>query len=154
MNCIVDITITYVKMNTWVEMLQHTVWNYTYVHWVNLETRVRKWAPAMNFIEGVKCLCACIFNLPSSKNIDFKAVLQNTTNSKDIWRNVGGSLTPDVLRVASLGHQFLDVLCCLGAGHATELLGYLVESSLYVPCHVTCISGRKSAFNSPFAVDI
>lgn len=101
---------------------------------------------------GAKCLCACVFPLSRPKMIQSQAVLQNTTNKKDIWRGWRGCLTPDVLRVASLGHQFLDVVCSLGARHAAEFLGYLVENSLYIPRHVPCISGRQKTFKSQWAV--
>lgn len=127
----------------WVEMLQHTVWNYIYVHWVNLQRQESEHEPQLwTSFKGPNAFF--FFSFTKFKNIPFKAVLQNTTNSKDMWRGGGGSLTPDILRVASLGHQFLDVICSLGACHATEFLGYLVEGSLYVPSHVTCISGRKA----------
>lgn len=55
----------------------------------------------------------------------------------------GRSLAPHVLRVASLGHQFLDVICGLGARHAALLLGDLIEGRLHVFRHVPCVTGRQ-----------
>lgn len=53
------------------------------------------------------------------------------------------SLTPDILRVAPLGHQFLDVIYGLGARHGSMLFCYLVEGRLHIFGHVPRITERR-----------
>lgn len=84
------------------------------------------------------------FPLPSSKKFDLNQSCKSLQIQRTGEEVGGGPLTPDVLRVAPLGHQFLDVIGSLGACHAPKLLGYLVENCLHVPRHVACISGRKT----------
>lgn len=52
----------------------------------------------------------------------------------------GGSLTPDILWVASLGHQFLDVICGLASRHFSLLFRYLIEGQLDIFGHVPGIT--------------
>lgn len=49
-------------------------------------------------------------------------------------------LAPDVLRVASFSHEFLDVIHRLSAAHSSQLLCDLVEGVLDVPSHVSRVS--------------
>lgn len=53
-----------------------------------------------------------------------------------------GVLAPHILRVASLGHQLLDVVRGLRPRQAAQLFRNLAEGRLHVLGHVLCISAE------------
>lgn len=80
-------------------------------------------------------MCVRVFFLKDDRLVPVKAHIRNVQKGKE-----RAGLAPDVLRVASFSHEFLDVIHRLSAAHSSQLLCDLVEGVLDVPSHVTRVS--------------